>query len=159
MKKRNPKSRLDLAGQAERIEADLSAVRRALRRPLESEFERGQLTPPQTAVMRVIVRQSGISLRDLSREVSLAHSTVSGIVDRLEKRGLVERRPDPDDGRFARIHPTTVVKRFIRQEMPALVRGPLQEALSAATPQERIEIENAVRRLRELLETPLLRVT
>jgi DNA-binding MarR family transcriptional regulator len=41
---------------------------------------------PQSAVIQAVVKHDGISLKDLSREVSLAHSTVSGIVDRLEKR-------------------------------------------------------------------------
>ena len=37
--------------------------------------------------MRIVVRNDGISLKELSAAVNLAHSTVSGIVDRLEKRG------------------------------------------------------------------------
>jgi DNA-binding MarR family transcriptional regulator len=74
------------------MEADLSAIRRSMRSLLESEVARGKLTVPQTAVMRVVVRQQGINLKVLSREVSLAHSTVSGIVNRLEQLGMLERR-------------------------------------------------------------------
>jgi DNA-binding MarR family transcriptional regulator len=141
-----------IAAQAERMEQDLSAIRRALRKPLQAEVAKGDLTPPQMSVMRVVVRQHGISLKELSREVSLAHSTVSGIVDRLEKRGMVERRADPEDGRASRIFPTAIVAEFVRERIPRLSRGPLEVALERATKAERAAIADALRRLRELLE-------
>jgi DNA-binding MarR family transcriptional regulator len=134
------------------MELDLSGIRRALRRPLESEIAKGGLTVPQTAVMRVVVSRHGLSLKDLSREVSLAHSTVSGIVDRLERRGMIERRADAEDGRTSRIYPTAVVAEFVRKRIPRLSRGPLETALQRATMTERASIGKALRRLRELLE-------
>lgn len=137
---------------AEAMEKDLGAIRRALRKPLESEVAKGELTLPQTAAMRVIVRQPGIVLRDLSREVSLAHSTVSGIIDRLEMRGMIERRADPDDGRTSHLYPTAAVTEFVREQIPRLSRGPLEFALARAKPAERAEIGRALLRLRELLE-------
>jgi DNA-binding MarR family transcriptional regulator len=141
-----------IAAQAEQMERDLGAIRQALRKPLENEVAKGQLTPPQHAVMRVVVHEHGISLRDLSRAVSLAHSTVSGIVDRLETRGLLERRTDPHDGRVARVYPTAPVVAFVREQIPALARGPLQKALERAKEGEREIIQRALKRLRELLE-------
>ena len=134
------------------MECDLGSIRRALRKPLEAEVAKGELTAPQMDVMRVVVRHAGISLKDLSRAVSLAHSTVSGIVDRLEKRGMVQRRPDAQDGRVSLVHPTTTVKDFIREQIPALNRRPLESALQRASQAERTSIGNAIRRLRELLE-------
>jgi len=141
-----------IAAQAERVEQDLGAIRRALRKPLESAVAQGGLTVPQTAVMRIVVRQPGIVLRDLSHAVNLAHSTVSGIVDRLEKRGMIERRPDPEDGRTSRIFPTPIVQEFVREQIPRLSRGPLESALTRAKPAERTAIVDAIRRLRDLLE-------
>lgn len=141
-----------IAAQAEEIESSLSAIRRALRRPLEAEVARGQLTVPQTAVMRVVVREPGISLKDLSGAINLAHSTVSGIADRLEKRGFIERRLDDADRRIARIYPTAAVADFVRERIPALRTGPLQAALNRAEPAEREELIRAFRRLRDLLE-------
>ena len=136
----------------EQIEHDLGAIRRALRVPLQSEITRGGLTPPQMAVMRTVVRSAGISLKELSRVVSLAHSTVSGIVDRLERKGLLERRADPADGRATRIHPSAVVRDFVDERLPKLSRGPLERALDRASRTERAQIGAAIRRLRELLD-------
>jgi DNA-binding MarR family transcriptional regulator len=137
---------------AEEMERNLSHIRRALRKPLDAEVKRGQMTAPQIGVMREVVRHDGISLKDLSRALSLAHSTVSGIVDRLEKRGLLTRRADAIDGRVSRIYPTAVVKDFVRDQIPALSRGPLEAALERATDSERTRIAESLRRLRILLE-------
>lgn len=138
--------------QAERIDSDLAAIRHALRKPAEAEFSKAGLTVPQTALMRAVVWQNGVSLKDLSRQLSLAHSTVSGIVDRLENRGLLVRRSDALDGRISRIHPAPEVTEFMRTRFPALTQGPLQAALKRARPAERDTIEQALRRLRQLLE-------
>ncbi len=149
--KPNPRHRGSAAAQAGQMERDLSAIRRALRKPLDAEVAKGQLTAPQTAVMQVVLGRPGISLKELSLEVSLAHSTVSGIADRLEERGMIQRKPDGADGRVSRIFPSGVVTSFVRDRIPALARGPLQSALRKARPAERTAIEQALRRLRELL--------
>ena len=138
---------------AEQIERDLNAIRKAVRRPFESEVAAGDLTTPQRGVMQILVRNHGITLKELTSQIGLAHSTVSGIVDRLEKKGMLERRSDVRDGRLARLYPTVAVTRFIRDRMPALTQGPLIEALRKATEDERLEIRQALLRLRELLES------
>jgi DNA-binding MarR family transcriptional regulator len=141
-----------VAAEAGRIEQDLAGIRKILRRPLEAEVAKGDVTVPQQAVMHVVVANRGINLKDLSREVSLSHSTVSGIVDRLQKRGMVERRPDPADGRIARIYPSPAVDAFVRDRIPLLTQGPLEAALKRATERERAAIAKSIKRLRELLE-------
>lgn len=140
-----------VADLAERMERDLSAIRHATLTSLRSEMAKGELTRPQTAVMRIVVSKPGVSLRELSREVSLAQSTVSGIVDRLEKRGLVERVSDGADGRIVRVRPTATVTSWVKEQLPQLRVGPLQAALQRADPEEREYLAKAVARLRKLL--------
>jgi len=154
-KRKKSNSATDLAALAEQLQQDLAMIRRALRRPLEAEAAKGELTLPQSIVMREVVRNEGINLRDLSRAVSLAHSTVSGIVDRLEKRAMIERRPDPEDGRITCIHPSAPVREFVKERIPALNQGPLLAALERASVAERVAITAAVRRFRELLSEDL----
>jgi len=137
---------------AEELLLNLGLIRRALRKPLQQQIARGALTGPQQAAMGVIVRQQGISLKELSREVGLAHSTVSGIVDRLERRGMIERRPDNADGRITQIHATKAVTEFVREQIPLLRRGPMVEALEKVSLTEREQMAKAIRRLREVLD-------
>lgn len=137
---------------AERMTADLEAIGRGLKKPLVAEAARGGLTPAQTTVMSAVVRAGGITLKDLSKTVGLAHSTVSVMVDRLAKRGMVEKRPDAEDGRFIRIWPTAAVSEFVRAEIPALKRKPLEVALAGFSSNERSQLEVLLMRLRALLE-------
>src|SRR6202035_1623320 len=133
------------------MERDLSAIHHAMRKALKAEVAKGDLTGPQTAVMRIVVSKPGVSLRDLSREVSLSHSTVSGIIDRLQKQGMVERAADEADGRIVRVRPTAAVKIWIERQLPQLKVGPLQGALQRADPEEREALAKAIARLRKLL--------
>jgi len=137
---------------AKEIDRDLRAIRQVLRRPLEADVARGGLPGPQQSAMRVLVASDGLSLKDLSRELGLAHSTVSGIVDRLEKRGLVKRQANETDLRLTRIVVTDQVRDYVRDTLPALEVHPLAVALRAATSAEREEVLQGVRVLRRLLE-------
>ena len=51
----------------------------------------------------------------------------------------------------SRIYPTREVEKFVRNVLPGLTRGPLEDALRRATKAERTSIGEALRRLRELL--------
>jgi DNA-binding MarR family transcriptional regulator len=141
-----------LARMAEEIDLHLRAIRQVLRQPVEAEFARGELTGPQRSVMHVVVQSDGVSLKDLSKQVGLAHSTVSGVVDRLEKQGLVERKPDAGDGRISRIAASKAVRDFLRATLPSLTIHPLVEALRRAKPAERDKILDGLRTLRRIVE-------
>jgi DNA-binding MarR family transcriptional regulator len=141
-----------LAQMAQEIDLHLKAVRQSLRKPVEAEFARGGLTGPQRSVMHVVVESDGISLKDLSQKVGLAHSTVSGIVDRLEKQGLTARTTDKNDGRISLIVASKVVRDYMRDTLPRLTIHPLVEALRRAKPAERNRILMGLRTLRRLVE-------
>src|SRR6266849_18024 len=136
---------------ATEIDRDLRAIRQILRQPLEAEIARGGLTGPQQSAMSVLVASGGMSLKDLSKELGLAHSTVSGIIDRLEKQGLVKRQAGQSDRRVTQIVPSEPVRKFVRETMPSLEMHPLAEALRAATPSERQHVREGVRILCGLL--------
>jgi DNA-binding MarR family transcriptional regulator len=59
------------------------------------------VTGPQRLVLRIVGRLPGISAGDLARVLHVHPSTLTGILRRLEVRGLVLREPDPSDGRRA----------------------------------------------------------
>jgi len=138
---------------AREIGEHLRVVQQILRRPVEAEFARGHLTGPQQLVMEVLVRSDGLSLKELSKRVSLSHSTVSGIVDRLEKRGFVKRKPSPDDRRFTVITPSKQVEEFLKKKLPMLTIHPLVEVLGKASVSEREAILGGLRALRKLVES------
>ena len=142
----------DLTDLAEDIDRDLRAIRQSIRRPLEAEIARGNLTGPQQSVIHALFQSDGMSLKELSTHLGLAHSTVSGIVDRLQERGFVERRSDDVDKRVTRIAVTQLVRDFVRDTMPELSIHPLVEALGKIPVAQRRVIVQGLKTLRKGLE-------
>lgn len=71
------------------------SLRRHLVRGSRAELARSGLTVAQVSVISLLGTQGAMTLDELSRELELSHSTVSGIVDRLQAKGLVDRRTNP----------------------------------------------------------------
>ena len=141
----------ELVKMAQEIDRNLRELRRLLRKPVETEFARGQLTAPQRSVMQILFHSNGLSLKELSQQVGLAHSTVSGIVDRLQERGMVERQRDEKDGRLSRVAVSKMVRDYMRNTLPAIEIHPLLEALQQAKPAERKAILKGLRTLRRVV--------
>jgi len=67
---------------------------------MESEFG---ITGPQRLVLRVVAQFPDLSAGELAHIVRLHPSTITGILQRLVDRGLLERQRDPTDTRRARL--------------------------------------------------------
>src|SRR6266851_5287338 len=144
----SPEELRELAQQTER---QFNIIQRSMRQRLQAEFARGNLTGPQRLVMSVLVRTQGLSLTQLSEAVSLAHSTVSGIVDRLAKQGLIQRQTHPTDRRITLLVASPPVREFLATRMPELALHPLLEALRHASLTERRSITRGLNTLAKLL--------
>jgi DNA-binding MarR family transcriptional regulator len=59
------------------------------------------VTAPQRLVIRLVARFPGIPAGQIARLLHVHPSTLTGILQRLERQGLVRRRPDPKDRRRA----------------------------------------------------------
>ena len=128
-------------------------IQRSMRQRLQAEFARGNLTGPQRMVMYALVRSQGLSLKQLSEAVSLAHSTVSGIVDRLAQQGLIERQTLATDRRITLLVASQAVRQFLDTRMPELALHPLLEALQQATSSERKAITKGLDILTRILSS------
>ena len=58
-----------------------------------------QITPGQFGVITIINSNPGLTQSALARAVGIERSTMVAVIDALEDRGLVERRPSPNDRR------------------------------------------------------------
>lgn len=93
-----------------------------------------------------------MTLSELSRELPLGHSTFSGIVDRLQARGIVQRAPSQEDRRYTRIALTDDARRHadaLGQDGPG---ERLVAVLAQATPEERRTIGEGLALLRRFVE-------
>ena len=64
------------------------------------------LTPPDAGILRLLRTAAGLSQQELAAKLQIHPSRLVAILDNLEKRGFVERRPNPDDRRLYSIHLT-----------------------------------------------------
>lgn len=69
-------------------------------------LESYHFTPPQFGILAFLWKQDGLSQAQLGTLMSMDRTTLSGIIDRLEKRSLVERREHPGDRRAHLIYLT-----------------------------------------------------
>lgn len=135
---------------AQEIAGRLRALDRAINRQVHRDIAASGLTGPQVRVIEVLFDAGPLSLKDLSARVHLTHSTVSGIVDRLARRKLVQREPDAGDRRVSRIHVTAEVGRYARTA-PRRLYSPLVDALRDVSPEERTRIIRTLTRLSDLV--------
>src|SRR5215210_5730183 len=123
---------------------------RLLCRSFDPEIAQSGLTVPQVNALEELTREDGLSLKELSARMGLSHSTVSGIVDRLERRGFVGRRTDSKDRRYIRIFLSKKVKEYVRDMVPSRTLGPILKALELASAEERAQTLAGIRTLRRL---------
>ncbi len=69
----------------------------------KEQLDRYSLTPPQFSVLAFLWQEDGLSQADLSTKTHIDRTTIGGLIDRLEKDGLVTRLPHPVDRRAYRI--------------------------------------------------------
>ena len=82
------------------------AVARRLRDTSQETLAPWDITPAQLRALRVLRRHGVMRLSELSDRLRIAPRSATEVVDALEKRRLVERRPDPGDRRATLVEVT-----------------------------------------------------
>jgi DNA-binding MarR family transcriptional regulator len=68
--------------------------------------ERTGVTTAQVGALFFLQGHDGCLLSQMGQGLMLDKSAITGLVDRLEKKGMIERRKDPEDRRAIRLHLT-----------------------------------------------------
>lgn len=82
----------------------LHDVARLLRADADRRASAHGMTRAQWVILFWLQRQPGLSQKELAEILEVEPITVARLIDRLEARGMVERRPDPKDRRIWRLH-------------------------------------------------------
>ena len=140
--------------QAQDILARVRGLRRGLLQGARGELARSGLTGAQASVVSLLGTRGPLTVSELARELQLGHSTVSGIIDRLQARGIVQRVPDPADRRYTRVQ----LAGDLSRKVPSLIAsGPgsrMLTALAAASPAERKTMLDGLQLLERYLMPP-----
>ncbi|MCK6211881.1 MarR family transcriptional regulator [Georgenia sp. EYE_87] len=98
------------------------------------------------SVLDVLELRGGISQRELADELRLDPSQIVALVDSLERRGLVERRPNPQDRR-QRTVVVTAAGRTLYRRARQQVDGSLDEVLEGLHAAERDTLRELLQRI------------
>ncbi|MCW5733041.1 MAG: MarR family transcriptional regulator [Enhydrobacter sp.] len=102
-------------------------------------------------VLAALRESDGRRMGELSRTISIEVSTLTRLVDTMEKNGLVKRRRDGADARAVALHVTPAGRRLTRRILPIAERYEAV-ALDGFTAREVESLKQALRRLFENIE-------
>jgi len=82
----------------------------------------GEVRPAYLGALFALWQQNGLKVVELGRRSGLETSTMTGLIDRMERDGLVERRDDENDRRVQRIHLTDKGREVMHPALQAVDR-------------------------------------
>ncbi len=130
---------------------ELARCYQAFQRVSGAHIRRLGLTPSQFDIVVTLGNTEGMTFRELGGRTLITKGTLTGVVDRLEARGLVERTASAVDGRSTIVRLTREGDRVFREvfEPHLAFLAPAVESLPECG---RKELEKRLRQLREALE-------
>jgi MarR family transcriptional regulator, transcriptional regulator for hemolysin len=90
-------------------------VARIMRTKFDKRARSRGMTRAQWHILARVDRQPGLSQRELATICEVEPISVARLVDRLEQRGLLERRPDPSDRRVWRLHNLPPARKILEE--------------------------------------------
>jgi DNA-binding MarR family transcriptional regulator len=115
-------------------------------------------TGPQLWALKTISQNESLPLGELGRRMYLHPSTITGLIDRLEKKGLVERERDQTDRRVIKLALTSKGKGLVKRA-PNPIQGKMIYGLRKLRRKELNSIHHSVQKLVEVMEVQDVKAT
>ncbi len=113
----------------------------------KEEFDSYDLTPQQFGVLAFLWIEDGLSQAELSSRSQIDRTTIGGIIDRLEKEGLVKRTDHPDDRRAFQVFLTTRGK-SLEDELCAVAKRVIDKVVAPFSPEEHATLIRLLEKIR-----------
>jgi len=116
-------------------------------------FEESGITAPQGMVLGILSKEKRIKITELSSKLSLPNSTVSGLVDRLERQGMVVRERSEEDRRVVYV---SISPNFseMHQHFHRNLKLNIENVMNQGTPEDLETIFKGLNTLKKLLSDP-----
>jgi DNA-binding MarR family transcriptional regulator len=108
----------------------------------------------QPSMLRSLWAQEGLTHTELARRLRVQPATITKMIQRMERAGFVERRPDPEDERVSRVY-LTEAGRAVQADVRGVWHTLEKEAFADLTAEERTVLRRFLLQIRD----NLLRVT
>jgi DNA-binding MarR family transcriptional regulator len=118
----------------------ISKFSQAMKSYIIGEFSRKGInaTPTQAAILYLLEQKDGRKISDFASSLEIKNSAMTGVIDRMEKSGLIIRKLDPSDRRIISIH-ITPHGREISSKAKSIVRK-MNEKIESGLSEQEIEI-------------------
>lgn len=147
-----------MARTAERKTTDALSLAGALARAhhrmalYDAELHRlsgSDLTAPQAKVIFCLGETDGLTCSEITGRTLITKGTLTGVLDRLEAKGLVQRWGDSEDGRRIIVDLTRAGERLYRREYPRYVRA-MKARIDALSARDRAQAERLLEKIGDL---------
>ena len=113
-------------------------------------LEKAGIYPGQSALLCALVKKDGQSQKELCEKMKVKPATITVMIQRMEKRGLVFRRQDKEDKRVSRIFITEAGKNIFKDAIKA--RENIEaECLKNLTEEEKVILRRILLQIKENL--------
>ncbi|MEZ0537731.1 MarR family winged helix-turn-helix transcriptional regulator [Caldicellulosiruptoraceae bacterium PP1] len=129
----------------------LKQIMSMIKQRVEYQYKDFDLTGPQGMLIGILTHYGEMKISDLSEKIGLSNSTVSGIIDRLEKQQLVERVRSTEDRRVVYVRVTSKFEKMFQQYFKDIEKR-FEESINKATPEELDKIFEGLNTLKNVLE-------
>lgn len=129
----------------------LTDVARLLRTVFERRVRDAGITRAQWVVIARLNRRPGLSQSEVADILEIEKASAGRLIDRMEAKGWLERRPDPKDRRVNRLHLTEEAKRLHDLIWP-IAEGTVSEALSDLTSTQQQQLCDLMLRVKSRLQ-------
>ncbi|RAI59395.1 MarR family transcriptional regulator [Roseicella frigidaeris] len=121
-----------------------------MRASFDRRVRRIGLTRSQWLVLSQLHRHPGISQSELAEMLEVERATAGRMIDRMERRAWLVRRPDPDDRRVNRLYLTAAAER-VQAEMGRIAEALLDDAMACLDEGEREALTGMMERVKAQL--------
>ena len=136
----------------------LRKIIRAIEMNSKKLFKRVGLTGPQLVILHEISRSEKITVGDIAQAVSLSQATVTGILERMENRGLLARERSSQDKRCIMVSISAAGKKILK-DAPPLMQEAFVEKFSCLQEWEQTMILSALQRLVTIMDAKSIQAT
>jgi DNA-binding MarR family transcriptional regulator len=132
----------------------LTETSRLFRKLIDRRLHPLGLTRAQWSVLAIVSNRDGLSQSQLAEMLEIEKTTAGRLIDHVEKRGWIERRPIPGDRRLWGVCLTEQARPLIA-EVERIVLSTRTEMLSGLSPEQQQGLSHALQAVKSNLSTAL----
>lgn len=140
-----------LCGNIANIERHLRKIDYIIRREGREILKDFNITVPQFTALQILINNGELTVGELSQKMALACSTITDLIDRMEKNELVIRKKDQKDKRVVRIEVLLTGHEIVHKVLEERVKF-LESKMNGLSVEEKISLDKRLESLYSVMK-------